>query len=64
MKLMLLALLVCFACSTEPKTPAACQKNLQYCLSTQKDHPAHPASEWNQLCLEDLQECKSNWGMQ
>jgi uncharacterized protein YcfL len=64
MKTLILALLVCAACSSEPKTPVVCQQNLQYCLSTWRDHPAHSVQEWTQLCMDDLHECKSNWGMQ
>jgi hypothetical protein len=64
MKILFLISLFCIACSSEPKTPIVCQQNVQFCLSSWKDHTAHPHEEWNQLCMDDLKECKSNWGMQ
>lgn len=64
MKLIFLTLFLCVACSTEPKTPVVCQKNLRFCFMVQKDHRSIPSGEWHALCLQDLKECKSNWGME
>jgi hypothetical protein len=74
MKLLLLSLLVCVACSTGAKVPSVCQRNLKDCTEAYGDSkdalcrmkgPEHCSKEdWNLLCKSDLNLCKENWGMQ
>lgn len=52
------------ACSAEPKTPAVCQQNLQYCLSAYDSENKISHKQWSDLCQKDLGVCKAGWGQQ
>jgi hypothetical protein len=65
-KFILFLVLIAVACSTQPRVPTICQRNLNDCLSDYQDSPhKNEMSEeaWAELCQRDLKVCRYNRGI-
>jgi hypothetical protein len=67
MKTLILFLILCsLACSTGPRVPCMCQRNLNDCLSAYQDSPYRnqmSKEAWADLCERDINLCEYNRGV-